>query len=95
MAIAIGIRVIEGLKLFDIMYIMTRGGPGVATETLSLYIYKRTYGDLEWAYVSALGLTIVLAMSLIALCLLARRNAAQAGGRRSMLSRAHRKLEDG
>jgi multiple sugar transport system permease protein len=71
MAIAIGIRVIEGLKLFDIMYIMTRGGPGVATETLSLYIYKRTYGDLEWAYVSALGLTIVMVMSLIALCLLA------------------------
>jgi multiple sugar transport system permease protein len=71
MAIAIGIRVIEGLKLFDIMYIMPRGGPGVATETLSLYIYKRTYGDLEWAYVSALGLAIVLAMSLIALCLLA------------------------
>jgi multiple sugar transport system permease protein len=70
-AIAIGIRAIEGLKLFDVMYIMTRGGPGVATETLSLYIYKRTYGDLEWAYVSALGLTIVLAMSLIALCLLA------------------------
>jgi multiple sugar transport system permease protein len=71
MAIAIGIRLIEGLKLFDIMYIMTRGGPGVATETLSLYIYKRTYGDLEWAYVAALGLTIVLVMSLIALCLVA------------------------
>jgi multiple sugar transport system permease protein len=70
-AIAIGIRVIEGLKLFDVMYIMTKGGPGVATETLSLYIYKRTYGDLEWAYVSALGLTIVIVMSLIALCLLA------------------------
>jgi multiple sugar transport system permease protein len=73
-AIAIGIRLIEGLKLFDIMYIMTHGGPGVATETLSLYIYKRTYGDLEWAYVAALGLTIVLVMSLIALCLVALTN---------------------
>ena len=80
MAIAIGIRAIEGLKLFDIMYIMTRGGPGVATETLSLYIYKRTYGDLEWAYVAALGLTIVLAMSLIALCLLAVTKRAGRGG---------------
>jgi multiple sugar transport system permease protein len=71
MAIAIGIRFIEGIKLFDIMYIMTKGGPGVATETLSLYIYKRTYGDLEWAYVSALGLAIVLTMSLVALGLVA------------------------
>lgn len=81
MAIAVGIRLIEGLKLFDIMYIMTRGGPGVATETLSLYIYKRTYGDLEWAYVAALGLTIVLSMSLIALCLLALANRRGRSGR--------------
>jgi len=69
-AIAIGIRVIESLKLFDVMYIMTKGGPGTATQTISLYIYKRTYGDLEWAYVAALGLTIVIAMSLAAVLLL-------------------------
>ena len=31
--IAIGIRFIEALKLFDVMFIMTKGGPGVATET--------------------------------------------------------------
>ena len=66
-AIAIGIRLIESIKLFDVMYIMTKGGPGVATQTLSLYIYKRTYGDLEWAYVAAMGLTIVVVMSLAAL----------------------------
>jgi multiple sugar transport system permease protein len=81
MLIAIGIRFIEGLKLFDLMYIMTKGGPGVATETLSLYIYKRTYGDLEWAYVSALGLAIVLSMSLIALGLVA---AVKANARRRL-----------
>jgi multiple sugar transport system permease protein len=84
-AIAIGIRVIESLKLFDVMYIMTKGGPGTATQTLSLYIYKRTYGDLEWAYVAALGLTIVISLSLAAVLLLSllrwrlRRAKAQAG----------------
>jgi multiple sugar transport system permease protein len=84
-AIAIGIRVIESLKLFDVMYIMTKGGPGTATQTLSLYIYKRTYGDLEWAYVAALGLTIVISLSLAAVLLLtfvrwrARRARRQAG----------------
>lgn len=83
-AIAIGIRLIESIKLFDVMYIMTKGGPGVATQTLSLYIYKRTYGDLEWAYVAAMGLTIVVVMSLAALVgvwalrLRSRRRAAQA-----------------
>lgn len=85
-AIAIGIRVIESLKLFDVMYIMTKGGPGTATQTLSLYIYKRTYGDLEWAYVAALGLTIVISMSLAAVLLLSllrwrARRAAQASAR--------------
>ncbi len=69
-AIAIAIRVIESVKLFDVMYIMTKGGPGVATQTISLYIYKRTYGDLEWAYVAAMGLTIVITMSLAAVLLL-------------------------
>jgi multiple sugar transport system permease protein len=64
--IAIGIRFIEALKLFDVMFIMTKGGPGVATETVSLYLYKRTFGDLEWAYVAAIGLTIVIVMSLAA-----------------------------
>jgi len=68
--IAIGIRFIEALKLFDVMFIMTKGGPGVATETLSLYIYKRTFGDLEWAYVAAIGLTIVIVMSLVAIATL-------------------------
>lgn len=64
--IAIGIRFIEALKLFDVMFIMTKGGPGVATETVSLYLYKRTFGDLEWSYVAAIGLTIVIVMSVAA-----------------------------
>lgn len=79
--IAIGIRFIEAFKLFDVMFIMTKGGPGVATETVSLYLYKRTFGDLEWAYVAAIGLTIVIVMSLIAMGTLAvvRRARRQAG----------------
>ena len=33
--IALAIRVIENFKIFDTLYIMTGGGPGVATETIS------------------------------------------------------------
>ena len=40
--IALAIRVIENFKIFDTLYIMTGGGPGVATETISVYIYKVT-----------------------------------------------------
>ena len=36
--IALAIRVIENFKIFDTLFIMTGGGPGVATETISVYI---------------------------------------------------------
>jgi len=65
-AIALIIRTVElfGHKNFDIPYIMTAGGPGIATETISIYMYKKTFLDLERAYVSAVGLFIVVALSI-------------------------------
>jgi multiple sugar transport system permease protein len=64
--IAVAIRVIEIFKIFDTLYIMTGGGPGTATETISVYIYKVTIQDLEWSYVAAIALFILIALSLIA-----------------------------
>ncbi|MBM3516821.1 MAG: sugar ABC transporter permease [Alphaproteobacteria bacterium] len=65
MIIAIVIRAVEAFKLFDVMYVMTKGGPGVATETVSVYIYKVTFFDLEWAYVSAIGFMIMVFLSVL------------------------------
>jgi len=45
---------------------MTRGGPGTATETISLYIYKQTFNELEWSYVAAIGLTLLVILSVLA-----------------------------
>lgn len=64
--IALAIRCIEAFKIFDTLYIMTGGGPGVATETISVYIYKITTQDLIWGYVAAIALAILLALSLLA-----------------------------
>ncbi|WP_309085506.1 sugar ABC transporter permease [Chelativorans sp.] len=64
--IALAIRVIENFKIFDTLYIMTGGGPGVATETISVYIYKLTTQDLIWGYVAAIALAILIALSLLA-----------------------------
>lgn len=64
--IALVLRTVECLKVFDTLFIMTNGGPGVATESISLYIYKRTFQDLEWSYVGAIGLFILVALSLLA-----------------------------
>jgi multiple sugar transport system permease protein len=64
--IALAIRVIEIFKIFDTLYIMTGGGPGVATETISVFIYKITTQDLIWGYVAAIALFILIALSLVA-----------------------------
>lgn len=62
--IALAIRVIECFKIFDTLFIMTGGGPGVATETVSVYIYKITTQDLVWGYVAAIALAILIILSL-------------------------------
>ncbi|TIT49272.1 MAG: sugar ABC transporter permease, partial [Mesorhizobium sp.] len=64
--IALAIRVIENFKIFDTLYIMTGGGPGVATETISVYIYKLTTQDLIWGYVAAIALAILIVLSIAA-----------------------------
>lgn len=64
--IALAIRAIEAFKIFDTLFIMTGGGPGVATETISVYIYKITTHDLVWGYVAALALFILLTLTIAA-----------------------------
>jgi multiple sugar transport system permease protein len=72
MVIAVALRFIECLKIFDPVFVMTKGGPGVATESISLYLYKRTFNDLEWSYVAAIGLAILVLLSVIAGLIIAR-----------------------
>ena len=64
--IALVLRSVECFKIFDLIYIMTKGGPGVQTQTISVYLYKLTFGDLDWSYVAAIGLTILVALSVLA-----------------------------
>jgi len=64
--IAIVLRLVEAFKLFDVMFVMTRGGPGTATETISMYIYKQTFNSLDWSYVAAIGLTLLIILSVLA-----------------------------
>jgi multiple sugar transport system permease protein len=58
-AIVILFRVIDLYRLFDYIYIMTSGGPGTRTETLSFYAY-RSYSFVEWGNTAVLGVIILL-----------------------------------
>lgn len=55
-AIMIGVlfRVIDVLKLFDTIYVLTQGGPGDATETLNIYAFRTSFEYSNVGYGSAM-----------------------------------------
>lgn len=70
--IVLALRTVESFKIFDVISVMTKGGPGVQTETISAYLFRLTFGDYEWGYVAAIGLFTLVALSVIAAQLLKR-----------------------
>lgn len=51
--IALTLRSIDALKTFDIIYVMTTGGPGFASETLNIYSYNLGFGYFSFGAASA------------------------------------------
>jgi ABC-type sugar transport system permease subunit len=41
--VVVGISVVNSLKTFDIVWLLTQGGPGTASETLALSMYRETF----------------------------------------------------
>jgi len=73
------LALIQGLKFFDQVFVLTGGGPGYATETLSTIIYKTSFIYAEFGYGSAISLlfsVIVGAIVFTATALLRRREIA-------------------
>jgi multiple sugar transport system permease protein len=68
--IAAMIRMIDAVKSFDIIYAITQGGPGSASETINLYLYSVAFTYYDVGYASAIAvvffaLIIVLAAMLL------------------------------
>ncbi|MDR3175077.1 MAG: sugar ABC transporter permease [Desulfovibrio sp.] len=58
--VAFVVRTMEIIKLFDEVFMLTRGGPGSATETISLYIYKLAFNDFQLAYGAAAAFLVLV-----------------------------------
>jgi multiple sugar transport system permease protein len=65
-AIALLLRMMDALRLFDLVFILTRGGPAGATETLSLYIFKVAFTFVDIGYAAAISLVILFATVIFA-----------------------------
>jgi len=64
------IRLIAALKTYDLVYILTRGGPGVATETISYYIYRVAFVFLDMGQSSAMAFMLLILIILLTLLLM-------------------------
>ena len=60
MGTAILLNVIGGLRVFDLVYVMTRGGPNRSTEVLATYMYEQAFKFSDMGYAAAIALVIVV-----------------------------------
>ncbi|EJN02260.1 sugar ABC transporter permease [Phyllobacterium sp. YR531] len=72
MMVAVIIRSIDALKSFDIIFAMTQGGPGTASETINIYLYNVAFAYYDIGYGSAIAVVffiVIITMSLVLLYL--------------------------
>lgn len=68
--IALLFRTMDALRIFDTVYILTGGGPGNTTETISLYTYKTMFSYLDMGRGAALAMTMFGVVALVSLAYL-------------------------
>ena len=65
LSVALVLRAIEAFKVFDIIYVMTRGGPADATKTASFFVYQESFTYLRAGSGAAYALTVTLMSGLM------------------------------
>jgi ABC-type sugar transport systems, permease components len=65
--IALLLRTMDLLRVFDQIFILTEGGPGFATETISLYIYRTAFRFSDFGYAAAMSFVLLILTNIISL----------------------------
>lgn len=66
-AVALTLTLVGALRVFDLIWLTTRGGPGTATITPALLLYSKSFTQQQVGGGAAIGVTLALASLLIAL----------------------------
>lgn len=61
------LNVVFSLQAFDIIYVLTGGGPGFSTTVLIQYVFRSAFQDAQMGYAAALGLVLVAILLLFTL----------------------------
>lgn len=60
------LRTMEAFKVFDLIWIMTHGGPANSTQTIAIYAYEIAYQGFDFGRGAALGYLIALVIMVLA-----------------------------
>lgn len=63
--VALLFRTLDAFRIFDLIYVLTGGGPGGKTESVSLYAYKVMFSQTRFGYGSAIVIIMALAVGVI------------------------------
>lgn len=70
--VALVIRALDLFRLFDVVYALTRGGPGNMTETISVFAYVKGFERFDISTTAALAFLILVGLSLAVFLILRR-----------------------
>ena len=80
--VAILFRLVDAINTFELIYVMTRGGPGRATQILSIFGWRTAFQEFDFGTAAALGV-VMLAICIVGATLMFRRyQRAEAGMQR-------------
>ena len=60
MRVVLIFRTLDAFRVFDLVYVLTGGGPGTSTEPISIYAFNAMLQNLEFGYGAALSVVIFL-----------------------------------
>lgn len=75
------LKAIDAARGFDIIWVLAQGGPGTATQTLSIYLYKNMVQYNKIGYSSAMSI-VFMAMIMLVACIFLKYLKPQGGGKR-------------
>lgn len=67
LAVSLIFRTLDAFRVFDLIYVLTGGGPGTATEPIALYAFNALFSNLRFGYGAALSVIVFLVTFLLAL----------------------------
>ncbi|MEH7746603.1 sugar ABC transporter permease, partial [Neobacillus drentensis] len=63
--VALVMRIAGSIKVFDQIFVLTGGGPGTSTETISILLHRKAFADFDFGYSSALAIVLTFIVGIV------------------------------